>query len=194
MNCRFLGFEPAKDGTTSLVATGKDGKSETIPLDLEVVSKPVALKPESGVITFRKSESDASIAATAKLPAAAKDVIILLIPTGKEGLVHETIVLDASPKAFPQGGGIILNHCPDKANVTIGELEIEVEPNEFARFARPKEIDEFNMAGISLEMDVAGTKRKVSESNLRFVKEQRHLLVSYINPVTKRPRFWIHQE
>lgn len=194
VNCRFLGFEPAKDGITSLVAVGKDGKPEPIPLDLEVLSKPVTLKSEKGVITFRKSESDTSIAATAAIPGATKDVIILFIPTGKEGLVHETIVLDSSLKAFPPGGGIILNHCPEKAKVTIGERVIEIKPDQSTPFARPKQIDEFNMVGIRLEIDVNGTWRIVSESNFRFVSDQRHLFITYIDPVTKRPRFWIYHE
>lgn len=195
VNCRFLGFEPAKDGITTLVAIGKDGKTETIPLDLEVLSKPVVLNSEKGMILFRKSESDPSVAATAKLPSSAtKDVIIFFIPTGKEGLVHETLVLDSSLKAFPPGGGIVLNHCPENARVTIGEHLIEIKPDEMRPFTRPNQIDEFNMVGIRLEVDVTGTWRIVSESNFRFVKEQRHLFITYIDPVTKRPRFWIHHE
>jgi hypothetical protein len=195
VSCRFVGFEPAKDGITSLVATGKDGKPETIALTVEeTLSKPVMLKLEKGLITFRKGESDTAVAATAIIPAAAKDAIILFVPTEKVGLVLETLVLDSSAKAFPPGSSIILNHCPQKAKITVGEHVIEIKPDESAPVARPKEIDEFNMVSVKFELETDGTWRTAFESNVRFVKEQRNLFVSHIDSATKRPRFWIYQE
>ncbi len=195
VSCRFVGLEPNKDGITALVATGKDGKAETIALTVEeALSKPVVLKSDKGVISFRKGESDTAVAATAKIPATAKDAIIFFVPTDKEGLVLETVVLDSSAKAFPPGASIILNHCPQKAKITVGENVIEIKPDEFAPVARPKEIDEFNMVSVKFELETEGTWRTSFESNVRFVKEQRNLFVSYIEPATKRPRFWIFQE
>lgn len=194
VSCRFLSFEPAKDGITSLVAPGKDGKPETVPLTVETMSDPVVLKPENGVITFRKGESDTAVAATANIPPTTKDAIILLIPTQKEGLVHETLVLDASAKSFPKGSSIILNHCPEKAKVTVGEHEIEIKPDESAQVTRPKEINEFNMASIKFQVETNGTWRIAFESNIRLVEDQRNLFVTYVDSATKRPRFWIFKE
>ncbi|MEO5916364.1 MAG: hypothetical protein ABIS50_19160 [Luteolibacter sp.] len=195
VSCRFLGFEPAKDGTTSLVAPGKDGKPETIALTMgETLSKPVVLKSEQGMITFRKGESDTAAAATAKIPAGTKDAIILFIPTEKEGLILETLVVDSSAKAFPPGNSIVVNHCPQKAKITMGEHVIDIKPDESVAVARPKEIDEFNMVNVKSELETDGTWRIASESNIRFVQTQRNLFVMHIDAETKRPRFWFFQE
>ncbi|MEO5716676.1 MAG: hypothetical protein ABIT37_24570 [Luteolibacter sp.] len=194
VNCRFLGFEPTKDGIPTLVAQGKDGKLETIALTQgDTLSKSVVLKSEDGVITFRKAESDAA-AATAKIPDGTMDVIVLFTATEKEGLVRETVVLDSSAKAFPPDGSIILNHCPQKAKVTVGDGVIEIKPDESVPLGRPKEIDDFNMASVKLELETAGVWRTVFESNVRFIKGQRSLFVAHVDPESKRPRFWMSQE
>jgi len=195
VSCRFMGFEPAKDGITALVAPGKDGKPETIALTVEAtLSKPVVLKSEKGVITFRKGESDTTAAATANIPAGTKDAIILFVPTEKEGLLLETLVMNSSAKAFPSDTSIILNHCPQKARFTLGEHVIEIKPNESISVIRPKQIDEFNMVGVKFELKTDGKWRTAFESNVRFVKGQRNLCVSHVDLATKRPLFRIFQE
>lgn len=190
VTCRFLCFEPAKDGTTTLVAPGKDGNSEKIPLTADTLSQPIVLKSEKGVITFLKEGSETVPAATAQIPAAAKDAIIFFLPTTKDGLIHETLVLDASVKAFPKGSSVIVNTCQQKAKITIGEHEFEIPPNASANHGRPATLDEFNMATVKAQLEIDQSWRTAFESNVRFVGDQRNLFVTYIDPVTKRPRMW----
>ena len=194
VTCRFLCFETAKDATAELLAAGKDGKPEKIPLTLDTLSKPVVLKAENGEISFQKEGPAAAPVATARIPATINDAIILFLPTTKDGLVHETFVLDSSAKAFPKGSSVVLNICRQKAKITIGEEEFEIKPNAFIRRSRPAKLDQFNMANVKALLEIDQAWRTAFESPVRFLVDQRNLFVTYIDPASQRPRFWSFSE
>lgn len=194
VNCRFLCFEHAKDDATTLVAAGDSKSLETIPLTLKKISKPFALKSVNGEIAFKKSVSDTALAATAKVPAGAKDAIIVFLPSTNEALIYDTLVLDSSSKAFKKGSSIVLNIGPGNAKASIGENQVEIASNESATLARPKTLDQFNMANVRFQMEMGGSWRNAFESTVRILENQHHLFVIYLDPASKRPNTWRHTE
>ncbi len=189
ISCRLLCFERAKDGTAALVAAGEDGGAVDCPLPLGMPSQPVSLSAKGGVIEFRKSPADPAPAATARMPAGANRVFILFLPPAeKEDRLHETVVIEDSPKDFPQDGCVVLNLYQRNVRFVIGEHRIMLPPGKTAPLARPVERDDFNMSAVVFQFETGETWRTASESMIRFAEGQRHLFVTFVDPATKRPR------
>ncbi len=189
ISCRLLCFERAKDGTAVLVAAGADGEAVDCPLPLGMPSPPVPLPAKDGVIEFRKSPADPAPAAVARVPAGTNRVFILFVPQGEKGdRLHETVVIEDSPKGFPQDGCVVLNLYQRNVRFVIGEHKVMLPPGRTAPLARPAERDDFNMSAVVFQFETGETWRTASESKIRFAEGQRHLFVTFVDPATKRPR------
>lgn len=187
--CRFLCFARAKDGTAKLIAAGANGQPLDCPLPLSMPSNPVPLVPKNGSIEFRKAVTDTAPVAVAKVPAGIKSAYVLMLPSeGKEGQIHDVVVIDDSPKGFPKDGCVVLNLYQQNVRFIIGEHQILLPPGKTAPLERPKKIDEFNMSATAFQFQSGEEWRTASESLIRFPEGQRHLFVTYVDPATKRPR------
>lgn len=187
--CRFLCFARAKDGTAALVAAAPGGKAADCPLPLSTFSKPVALLPAGGVIEFRKAAGDPAAVTSARIPAGMKQALLLFLPSEDEGKqLHETVVLEDSPKAFPADGSVVLNLYRQNVRFILGEHQILLPPGKTASLARPVKRDQFNMAAIAFQFQTGESWRTAAETMVRFPEGQRHLFVTFVDPATKRPR------
>jgi hypothetical protein len=181
-----------------------DARPEVITrctLPLSMLSEPVRIAPVAGKITFYEKAPmpDAKVRpsplAVAEIPTKLRHVILFFIPASTGGeLLYKVVVLNDDPRVFTSGGALVCNLFADEIRFIIGEHKQLLRPGVITYLNTPVQRDDFNMAVVAFQFRSGETWRSASESKLRFVEPMRHLLFTYIDPATRRPRLKTYRD
>lgn len=187
VKCRFLGF---RGGDVSSVLAVSDGGVEvTCPLPGNELSPPVICYAKANTIRF-VSSGDRKPAATATIPAGASNAILVFVPGAGDGKspAWRVMVIEDSPKVFPDGGTYVANLYNKDIRFIIGEHKGMLHAAGSHGYEMPKKLDDFNMAPVMFELLQDDKWRTASESSLRFLPGMRYLIFAYVDPATGRAR------
>ncbi|MCF7733628.1 MAG: hypothetical protein K9N23_18205 [Akkermansiaceae bacterium] len=191
VSCRLLCMEGAPP-PAAMLCQGVKG--------VEVACEAPANTPSPAIVCYAvrnqlkfSSRADHQPVATATIPATAKSVILLFIPSTQAppALPWRVYVIDDTPKNFPDGGAFVANFYSQNIRFIIGEHKIILKPASSHGLAMPKQRDDFNMAAVAFEFQQEKRWRSVSESLLRFLPDMRYLVIAYVDPASGRPRLFV---
>lgn len=194
VQCRFLLF--GSDDSASVLATDGKGTEIASPLSNSTLSAPVNCTAADNKIGFL-STPDRKPAATAIIPAGVKAALLVFvkIPTSAQAtLPWRVLVIEDSPKNFPDGGAFVANFYNKDIRFIIGEHKGMLHPAGQYGYAQPAERDAFNMAPVIFEFLQDDKWRTASESSLRFLPGMRYLIFAFIDPTSGRPRISTYQD
>jgi hypothetical protein len=198
VRCRFLTFGRA-GADTSAIAQSEKGGDVTCPLSSFQLSNPIVCVAKANAIPFI-SPSDRKPLATATIPPGVSAVLLVFIqlPKAPDAPADATnwriMVIEDSPKNFPDGGVFIANFNGSDIRFIIGEHKGQLPPGGSQGYAMPTERDSFNMATVNVEVTKNGRWRNANESALRFLPGMRYLIFAYADPVSGRPRINTYQD
>ncbi len=188
VKCRFLGFQGTADAA-SVTAVSDGGVEVGCPLPRNELSRPILCHAKANTIRFI-SPGDRKPAATATIPAGAANAILVFVPGANDGKspAWRVMVIEDSPKVFPDGGTYVANFYNKDIRFIIGEHKGMLHPAGNHGYAMPAERDAFNMAPVIFEFLQGEKWRTANESVLRFLPGMRYLIIAYTDPVSGRPR------
>lgn len=196
IECRFLSFGVAEN-PPSVITISDKGSEITCPLPTTRLSHKVVCLAENNTIAFLSS-TDKKPFATATIPAGVHAALLIFVQApGKSQAVSvqlRVIVIEDSPKNFPDGGAFVVNFCSQDIRFMIGEHKDTLKPAGFHGYALPEERDAFNMAPLIFQFQNGGKWHIANESALRFLPGMRYLIIAYVDPVSKRPRINTYQD
>lgn len=194
VKCRFLGFQ-SSGGPASVIAASDGGIETNCPLPRHELSPPVVCHAKGNTIRFL-SPGDRKPAATATIPASAANAILVFVPGAADGKspAWRVMVVEDSPKAFPDGGTYVANFYNKDIRFIIGEHKGMLHAAGSHGYEMPKKLDDFNMAPVMFELLQDDKWRTASESSLRFLPGTRYLIFAYVDPATGRARIHTCQD
>ncbi len=192
VQCRFLGFGAPSD---SVLSIDNNGAEILCPLSNTTLSEKINCYATGNKISFL-SPKDKTPAATATIPATAKAVLLVFVPSPKkpDTLPWRVLVIEDSKKNFPDGGMFVANFHNQDIRFIIGEHKGMLRPAGMHGYEMPKNRDSFNMAPVVVEFQQGDKWRTASESNLRFLPVMRYMVFAYTDPVSGRPRINTYQD
>ncbi|MDP3851132.1 MAG: hypothetical protein Q8Q59_11555 [Luteolibacter sp.] len=199
VRCRFISFGGSDDSATVLTLSAK-GTELTCPLSNSSISAPIACSATNNIIAFLTPDKRKP-AATATIPPQASAVILMFVRSGANpevsanALQWKILVIEDSPKNFPDGGAFVANFHNKDIRFVIGESKVMLTPGRTHGVPMPKERDDFNMAPVVFQFQQdATTWRTVKNSVLRFIPAMRYLIVAYVDPASGRPQIATYKD
>lgn len=198
VRCRFLSFGgTGKD--TSAIAVSDRGGDVTCPLSSSQLSPPINCMARNNAIAFI-SPGDRKPLGTATIPAGVSAALLVFVQAPKkadapaDATSWRIMVIEDSPKNFPDGGAFIANFNNSDIRFVIGEHKGTLRAGGSHGYAMPAERDSFNMAPVVFEFVRNDKWQIANESALRFLQGMRYLIFAYVDPVSGRPRINTYQD
>jgi hypothetical protein len=199
VKCRLLAFADTEELPPVITLSDKGTEIEC-PLSTSQLSPTIVCYAKGNSIAFL-SASDRSPLATATLPAATKAAILIFVPgpkgadAGGPGKAPwRVLVIEDSPKNFPDGGAFVANFFNNEIRFILGEHKGMLRAAGTHGYAMPTERDSFNMAPVVVEFLKEDKWHIANESALRFLPSMRYLIIAYADPVSGRPRINTYQD
>ncbi len=196
VHCRFLSFGGSEDPPSVIFASGK-GTEITCPLTSSQISRKFTCSAVGDKIPFLSS-ADKKPLATANIPPGVGTALLVFVralgDSEATAPAWKILVIEDTPKNFPDGGAFIANFCSQDIRFIIGEHKGMLHAGGFHGYAKPEEVDTFNMAPVVFEFQQADKWRIANESALRFLGGMRYLIFAYVDPVSGRPRINTYQD
>lgn len=198
IRCRFLSFGGTGQGTTAIALTEK-GAEISCPLSSSQLSPPIICYSKNNSIPFI-SPGDRKPLATAAIPAGVGAALLVFVQVPKkaddptDSTSWRIMVIEDSPKNFPDGGAFVANFYRNDIRFVIGEHKGMLHAASSFGYAMPKERDDFNMAPVIFEFVQDDKWHTANESSLRFLPGMRYLIFAYVDPVSGRPRINTYQD
>ncbi len=200
VRCRFLSFGVAEDPAGLLTLTEK-GVEIPCPLPTGVLSKPVVCFAKDNLIAFFAATADKPPVTTATIPPGLSAVLLIFITgpqktgaTTTKSANWRVLVIEDSPKNFPDGGAFVANFYKQDIRFIIGEHKGMLHAAGSHGYPLPEQRNAFNMAPVVFELLQDEKWNVASESALRFIPGIRYLIVAYEDPVSSRPRINIYSD
>lgn len=196
VHCRFLSFGTTGEEISAIALSDKGGEIKC-PLSSSQLSQQIVCTAKNNSIPF-VSSSDRKPLATASIPAGTSAALLVFIQLPKKAdaapAEWRIMVIEDSPKNFPDGGAFIANFYANDIRFVVGEHKGMLHAAGSHGYAMPAERDDFNMAPVIFEF-VQGDKWHIAnESSLRFLPGMRYLIFAYVDPVSGRPRINTYQD
>ena len=187
VKCRFLSLDPSSQ-PPPMVNLGEEGAEVAIVVNSDYPSQPIGCFANGNQLSFLRAD-DKKPAALVTLPGAGSAFILLFIqgPKKEGALPWQVLVIEDSPKNFPEGGAYVVNFYKRDIRFTIGEHRVRLKPAGSSGVTKPKKLDSFNMGEVKFEFQVEEKWALADQTMLRFLPNVRYLMFAYIDPVTRRP-------
>lgn len=198
VRCRFLSFGGTGAATTAITMSDK-GVEVSCPLSSSGLSPQIVCMTKSNAIPF-VSATDKKPLAIATIPSGVSAAILVFVQTPKKAEAPADIpswrimVIEDSPKNFPDGGAFIANLYSNDIRFVVGEHKGMLHAAGSHGYAMPAERDAFNMAPVVFEFVQNDKWRIANESSLRFLPSMRYLIFAFVDPVSGRPRINTYQD
>ncbi|MBC8128008.1 MAG: hypothetical protein H8M99_12780 [Gloeobacteraceae cyanobacterium ES-bin-144] len=197
VRCRFLSFGGTGDPPPAIAISDK-GTETTCPLSSIKLSAEIMCFAKANAIDFLSS-ADRKPMATATIPAGVGAALLIFVqaPKTPEATAPPTwrvLVIEDSPKNFPDGGAFIANFYNKDIRFVIGEHTGMLHAAGSHGYEKPKELDSFNMAPVTFEFLQENKWHIANESALRFLTGMRYLIFAFVDPVSGRPRINTYQD
>lgn len=197
VSCRFLSFGSTGDPPPAITLSDK-GAETTCPLSSTQLSAEITCSAKANSIAFLSS-ADRKPMATATIPAEVKAAILIFVqapktPEATEPPAWRVLVIEDSPKNFPDGGAFIANFYNKDIRFIIGEHKSLLHAAGSHGYAKPENLDSFNMAPVTFEFLNEEKWHIANESALRFLPGMRYLIFAFVDPISGRPRINTYQD
>ncbi len=174
-----------------------DQTGAIVPLNLvgEMLSYPqVTVATNGNLVLYKEKMVDpknpqASVAATAKIPADWKKVIALIFPaaaTGDESSYRMLLINDA-PTAFKKGESRIVNLTQVETAVQAGEHKVPVPSGKVTDLPAVKQVNDFNMAQTNFYYKDSDQWIPFTERQLQFLDSTKRIFLIYLTPGSTQP-------
>lgn len=197
VRCRFLSFGAASD-PPAVISISDSGAETTCPLPSAGLSAAITCFAKANSIDFLSS-TDRKPLATATIPAGVSAALLIFVqaPTTPDATASPTwrvLVIEDSPKNFPDGGAFIANFYNKDIRFVIGEHKGMLHAAGSHGYELPQQRDSFNMAPVTFEFLQENKWHIANESALRFLPGMRYLIFAFVDPVSGRPRINTYQD
>ena len=197
VNCRFLSFGGGEEVISALTLNDK-GSEIVCPLPSDQLSQKVVCFAKNNTIGFLAAADKTPMAAAA-IPPGLSSVLLVFVQSRRSAEVSSAapwrvLVIEDSPKNFPDGGAFVANFNSKDIRFIIGEHKGLLHAAGANGYARPAERDAFNMSTVVFEVLENDKWRIANESALRFLPGMRYLIFAYTDPLSGRPRINTYQD
>lgn len=198
IRCRFLSFGGSGETTTAIARSEKGGEVSCL-LSPSAISAPIVCMAKGNAISFLSATNKTPLG-TATIPPTVRAVLLVFVEAPKkpdapaDAASWRIMVIEDSPKNFPEGGAFVANLYANDIRFVIGEHKGMLKPAGSHGYEMPKERDDFNMAPVVFEFLNNGKWRTGNESALRFLPAMRYLIFAYVDPVSGRPSVKTYQD
>lgn len=192
VRCRFLSFGGTGASTTAIAMSDK-GAEISCPLSSSALSPQIVCMAKGNAIPFF-TPGDKKPLATATIPAGVSSAILVFVQSPKKAGAPEEVpswrimMIEDSPKNFPDGGAFIANFYSNDIRFVVGEHKGMLHAAGSHGYPMPNERDAFNMAPVVFEFVQDDKWRIANESSLRFLPGMRYLIFAFVDPISGRPR------
>ncbi len=174
-----------------------DPSGSIVPLNLvsEMLSYPQITVPANGNLVIYKQKMvdpknpQASVAASAKIPADWKKVIVLIFPAAAEGdqSSYRMLLINDAPNVFKKGESRIINMTQVDTALQAGEHKIPVPSGKVTELPAVKKVNEFNMAQANFFYKEADQWVAFTERQLQFLDSTKRIFLIYLTPGSTQP-------
>ena len=201
VRCRTICFQVV-DGLSTLYAAGRrEGQVVSCSLSTAAFSEPRIVGAPGGRMVFYGREPSSTDlennepVAAVKIPPSLKSALLLFVPNPKQGgKAYHVVVLDDSQATFKPGGALVLNLYQKDVRFIIGEHKKQLSPGKVLYLDIPNQRDDFNMASVAFQFEGPKGWRTATENRLRFTERLRHVIVTYVDTRSKRPRLRTYRD
>lgn len=174
-----------------------DATGAIVPLNLvgEMLSYPQITLPANGnLVLYRHKMIDpekpqASVAASAKIPADWKKVIVLIFPAAAEAdqASYRMLLINDAPNAFKKGESRVVNLTQADTALQAGEHRVPVPSGKVTELPAVKNVNEFNMAQTNFYYKEADQWVPFTERQLQFLDTTKRIFLIYLTPGSTQP-------
>lgn len=189
VQCRFFCFAMAS-APAEVLSKSDSGADIHCPLPSSQISQKLTCYAQNQTMAFF-SATDHKPLVTATIPASVSDALLIFVQSaGKAGEASQwqVLVIEDSPKNYPDGGAFVANFYSKDIRFVIGEHKNMLRAGGMHGFERPTQRDSFNMAPVVFEFQNKDKWHVANESALRFLPGMRYLFIAYVDPASGRPR------
>lgn len=174
-----------------------DQTGAIVPLNLvaEMLSYPQMTIPANGNLVLYKQKAidpknpQAAVAATAKIPADWKKVIVLIFPGTAEGeqVSYRMLLMNDAPNAFKKGESRVVNLTQVDTALQAGEHKIPVPSGKVTELPAVKQVNDFNMAQTNFYYKEAEQWVPFTERQLQYLDSIKRIFLIYLTPGSTQP-------
>lgn len=183
ISCRVVCFARNNDKIEKLALRVPEQQEVISEFPVSHISGMVTIPVVGGKAVFYDAASaDGPPVAIATIPPDIKNTLIIFFPSPTNGQSsYSTWVLDFSKKGIPDDGVLVSNVSTKDARIIIGEHKILLRPGKLAPLLRPKELNEYNMAKLEIQIERNGQWETATQTVIKFPKGLRQLFVAYFD-------------
>jgi hypothetical protein len=174
-----------------------DPSGAIVPLNLvsEMISYPQITVPVNGNLVIYKQKMvdpknpQAAVAASAKIPADWKKVIVLIFPSAAEGdqSAYRMLLINDAANVFKKGESRVVNLTQAETALQAGEHKIPLPSGKVTELPAVKQVNEFNMAQTNFFYKEADQWVPFTERQLQFLDSTKRIFLVYLTPGSTQP-------
>ncbi|RYD24159.1 MAG: hypothetical protein EOP88_01285 [Verrucomicrobiaceae bacterium] len=181
---RALLNDPSK--RTAELFVGKPGESMT-PLQLaeEGFTEPQQVTLEDGTLklfssaTVDKTNPQASLAGSVKIPASFTRVMLIIVPGGKGRAPYLMVPINDDPKSFPWGESRALNMTAVDFALEVGDQKLVLPGGKITEVPKVTKVDEYNRAQTNFYYKQGDQWVIAAERQMQYVSSLRRVFLIY---------------
>lgn len=166
-----------------------------LPLVAEGLSSPQVTLPVNGSLVLYKDKvvdpknPQASVAASAKIPADWKKVIVLIFPaaTAAENAGYRILLINDAPNAFKKGESRVINLTQADTAMQAGEHKIPLPSGKVSELPAVKKVNEYNMAQTNFYYKEGEEWVAFTERQLQYLDTTKRIFLIYLTPGSTQP-------
>jgi hypothetical protein len=178
-----------------LYITDQAGGVVPLPLVVEGLSTPQVTLPVNGSLVLYKEKlvdpknPQASVAASAKIPADWKKVIVMIFPavTTAENPGYRILLINDAPNAFKKGESRVLNLTQADTAMQAGEHKIPLPSGKVSELPAVKKVNEYNMAQTNFYYKEGEEWVAFTERQLQYLDTTKRIFLIYLTPGSTQP-------
>jgi hypothetical protein len=180
---RVVLHDPAR-GVADLHYADESGEISELNLRPKALSEALFSHPVDGRLQFfheaavDPKKPGPALAASAKLPAGARRVMVILLPAPKERkLRYGMLILDDSEKGFPHGESRVVPLLDADLGIQAGEYRLPIRAGEITRVPPVKRVDDYHMAQTNFYYRKGDEWTVFTERQLQYLDTCRRLFI-----------------
>lgn len=177
-----------------LFVRGANGEMAKVPLIADNLSENLVALPSNGSLVFynianvNPEKPKEGVVGTAKLPANARRVIVVIVPgPDKNDPSYRTVVIEDTPGAFPKGESRVLSLVPVETAIEAGEHKLPLPSGKLTRIPAVRKVNDFNMAQTNFYFREGGSWVPFTERQLQYLDEFRRIFLVHVSPGAIQP-------
>ena len=180
---------------TELYLADQAGGIVPLALVAEGLSTPQLTLPVNGSLVLYKDKvvdpknPQASVAASAKVPADWKKVIVMIFPaaTAAENAGYRILLINDAPNAFKKGESRVINLTQADTAMQAGEHKLPLPSGKVTDLPAVKKVNEFNMAQTNFYYKEGEEWIAFTERQLQYLDTTKRIFLIYLTPGSTQP-------